>query len=172
MAALLIRFLKICLLSQGPQDLPYSSALMRTTLLLYFVTGLFGLSTLMTFEESLPVMLVDIVLLMAYAGLVLRAFNKRQRFVQMVTALAGVGAIFQLVEWPLQLMIASAEASANLSAEISMILLIAVSWNLAVFAHIFRESFEIRLLSAFLLTVAFAILNITLHQMLFNDLGV
>jgi len=172
MAALLIRFLKICLLSQGPQDLPYSSALLRTTLLLYFVTGLFGLSTLMTFEESLPVMLVDIVLLMAYAGLVLRAFNKRQRFVQMVTALAGVGAIFQLVEWPLQLMIASAEASAHLSAEISMILLIAVSWNLAVFAHIFRESFEIRLLSAFLLTVAFAILNITLHQMLFNDLGV
>lgn len=172
MAALLIRFLKICLLSQGPQDLPYSSALLRTSLLLYFVTGMFGLSTLMTFEEALPVMVVDIGLLMAYAWLVLKAFNKTQRFVQMLSALAGVGAMFQLLEWPLQLLIASAETAAQFSAELSLFLLIAVSWNLAVFAHIFRESFGIRLLSAFLLTLAFAIINITVHQMLFKDLGV
>ncbi|MFW2374874.1 MAG: hypothetical protein ACN4GM_17250 [Gammaproteobacteria bacterium] len=172
MAALLIRFLKICLLSQGPQDLPYSSGLLRVALLVYFATGVLGLTTLMTFEESLPVMLVDIALLMTYSGLVLKAFNKTQRFVQMVSALAGVGAIFQLVEWPLQLMIASSAAATQLSAEVSIILLVAVSWNLAVFAHIFRETFEIRLLSAFLLTVAFAIINITVHQMLFKNLGV
>ena len=90
----------------------------------------------------------------------------------MLSALAGVGAMFQLLEWPLQLLIASAETTAQFLAELSLFLLIAVSWNLAVFAHIFRESFGIRLLSAFLLTLAFAIINITVHQMLFKDLGV
>lgn len=172
MAALLIQFLKICLLSQGPQDLPYSPSLLRRILLLYFVTGLLGLSTLLTFEQSLPVMVVELTLLIAYAGLVLKAFNKPQRFVQMLTALAGVGAIFQLIEWPLQIIIASTRAAGQISPEVSLLLLVAVSWNLAVIAHIFRESFEIRLLSAFLLTVAFAIINITVHQMLFQDLGV
>ena len=172
MAELLIRFLKICLLSQGPQDLPYSSTLLRGTLLLYFVTGLLGLSSILTLEQSLPVMVVELVLLLTYAGLVLRAFNKPQRFVQMVSALAGVGAIFQLVEWHLQLLIASTRSGTQISPELSMLLLLAVSWNLAVYAHIFRESFGIRLLSAFLLTVAFAIINITVHQMLFKDLGV
>lgn len=168
MAELLIRFLKICLLSQGPQDLPYSSALLRGTLLLYFVTGLFGLSPILTLEQSLPVMAVDLALLLVYSGLVLKAFKKPQRFVQMVSALAGVGAIFQLVEWPLLIKLALAEVTGPISAEIQMLWLIVVSWNLAVYSHIFRESFEIRLLSAFLLTVAFAIINIAVQQMFFS----
>ena len=172
MAALLIRFFKICLLSQGPQDLPYSPVLLRNTLLLYFATGLLGLSTLMTLEQSLPVMVVELLLLLAYSGLVLKAFNKTQRFVQMVSALAGVAALFQLAEWPLLVLLDANKAAGQMSAELSMFWLIMLSWNLAVFAHIFRESFGIRLLSAFLLTVAFAIINITVHQMLFNDLGV
>lgn len=172
MAALLIRYFKICLLAQGPQDIPYSIVVFRGSLLAYFVTGLLGLSTIFSFKQSLPIMLVELALMLTYAGLVLKAFKKMPRFVQMVSAMAGVNAIFQVIEWPLQFLIASARSAGQVAPDISMLLLIAVSWNLAVIAHIFRESFEIRLLSAFMLTVAFAIINITVHQLLFKDLGV
>ena len=86
-------------------------------------------------------------------ALSLKTWRPDIAIVQMVSAMAGVNAIFQVIEWPLQFLIASARSAGQVAPDISMLLLIAVSWNLAVIAHIFRESFEIRLLSAFMLTV-------------------
>ena len=53
-----------------------------------------------------------------------------------------------------------------------MLLLFVVGWNLAVYAHIFRESFNVRMLSAFILTLTYAAITVSVRQLLFPGVGV
>jgi hypothetical protein len=58
-----------------------------------------------------------------------------------------------------------------MSGELSFLLLFLLSWNLAVVAHIFREAFNVRLLAAFVLTLAYKVIEVSLSQILFPELG-
>ena len=53
----------------------------------------------------------------------------------------------------------------------SLLLLMFVSWNLAVYAHIFRESFGIRLPAAMVLTICYVIITVVARKLFFPDLG-
>ena len=61
--------------------------------------------------------------------------------------------------------------SDNYASILAVVFLIGM-WNLVVYAHIFRESFNIRLLSAFMLALTYAVISATLRQLLFPDAGV
>jgi hypothetical protein len=170
MSRLLKQFFYICLLNKGPQDLPGSYVLLYITLLAYLISGILSMLTTMSLELAFPVMLVDLSVLLLYPWLCLKAFRKSERFIQMVTALAGVGTIFQIAAWPLMTYIDGQQAT--LPPAVSMMLLIVVAWNLVVYAHIFRESFNIRLLSAYVLALMFAVISASARHLFFPDLGV
>ena len=171
MSELLKRFFYICLLAKGPQDLPYSVLLMRLCVLVYFVTGLFSLLTSVSAGTAILVMLVDMALLMLFSWACLQAFNLSSRFVQMIIALTGVGSLFHLLSVPLLLQIQLTRETGQIAGELSFLLLLLISWNLAVIAHIFRESFSVRLLAAFMLTLAYKVIEVSLSQILFPELG-
>lgn len=167
MTAYLKLFLDICLLRKGPQDLPFSQALLFICMLLYLLSGVFSQLSVISLEVSVLSMVVDLVILLLFIGIILRAFTKSARYVQTMTAMTGVGTIFQLLAWPIISMLQSASADEQPQAALPLLLLIFMSWNLAVYAHIFRESFGVRLLSAFIITLAYAVIMITARQLLF-----
>lgn len=170
MPPLIKQFFYICLMNKGPQDLPWSHLLLHASLMAYLISGVLTMLATTSFDQALLVMLADLAVLLLYAWLCLKAFNKAPRFVQTATAMAGVGTLFQLVAWPL---IAYADSQANAAAPgISILLLLVVGWNLAVYAHIFRESFNVRMLSAFVLTLTYAVITVSVRQLLFPDAGV
>ena len=171
MLELLNRILKICLLSKGPEDLPHSPALLQITLILYFISGVLNLWPAMPLLGSLSVMLLDVIVLLSFSAVCLRAFNKRERFIQLLTALAAVGAVIQILAWPLLLYINGLASGDSIPAEASILILLILSWNLSVYAHIFKRAFETRMLSAFVLTIMYMIINITLRRLLFPELG-
>lgn len=170
MLLLLKQFFNICLLNKGPQDLPGSHLLLHFTLLAYLMSGVLSMLAATPLEQALPVMLVDLCVLLLYPWLCLKAFNKSPRFLQMMTALAGVGTIFQIVAWPLLIYMGSQQASPSPTG--FMMLLMLLAWNLVVYAHIFRESFNIRLLAAYVLALTYAVVSASVRQLLFPDAGV
>lgn len=172
MAEILKRYFKICLLTNGPQDLPYSQLLFQLMVFLYFFTGCLSMWPMVDFSESFAVMLVDLIIMLLFCIICLKAFNKQPRFLQTAIALTAVGVVFQLLAWPLLLYADNAKQVGNVPVEISFLLLIIISWNLAVVAHIFRQAFDIRKASAFALTIAYVVVNMTSRSILFPDLGV
>jgi len=171
MSELLKRLFNICLLTRGPQDLPFSVPLLRLVLLLYFVTGLLSLLTYVSVDMAVMMMLLDVALLLGFSWVCLQAFRMQPRFVQMLTALAGVGILFNLLSLPLLAQIQLARETGQMAGGLSFLLLFLISWNLAVIAHIFRETFNVRLLAAFLLTLAYKVIEFSVSQLLFPELG-
>ncbi len=171
MAELLKRFLNICLLTQGPQNLPHSNLLLQILLVVYFITGSLSMLPGTAFEDGVLVMMLDLAVLLLFTWFCLQVFKKQARFIQTTIALAGVGTIFQLLAWPLLVQMESLKQSGETSVEISLLLLVIISWNLAVFAHIFRQAFDVRMLAAFVLTLAYLIINVTVRYLIFPQVG-
>ena len=171
MSALLKIYMEICLLSKGPQDIPYSVYLLRMLLALYFITGVLSMLPSASLGQSLLMMCLDLLILMVFCWVCLQVFKKFSRFNQLLTAILGTGSFFQLLAWPLMIYLEMANARDIIVPELGFMLLVLISWNLAVYAHIFRETFGVRLFAAFLLTLSYAIISITSRQLLFPDLG-
>lgn len=159
-------------MTNGPQDLPYSQVLFRIVVFLYFVTGSLSMWPTVSFFDSFWVMFLDAMILLVFCWLCLVLFKKRSRLVQVATALFSVGALFQLLAWPLLLHIDESKQSGVISVEASVLLLLIISWNLAAYAHIFRQALEIRMPVAFILTISYVMINITTRNIFFPDLGV
>lgn len=171
MTALLKSYMHLCLLSKGPQSIPYSIILLRIVLILYFITGVLSLLPSSSLAQSAVMMCVDIFILMVFCWGCLQLFRKHSRFNQMMTAILGTGSLFQILAWPLMAYFEIAKAKQVIVPELGFLLLMLISWNLAVYAHIFRESLGIRLYAAFFITLAYAIISITSRQLLFPELG-
>ena len=167
-------FLKILtgnlVLRKGPQDFPFSMVLMKLCLMAYFITGLPGLMATASFEVAVFAMVLDTLVLLVFAYLCLQAFGKSARFVQTVIALASCGAVFQLIVLPLLYSLPAEPEVSEALFGISLMLLVFVSWNLAVYAHIFRESFNVRLASAMALTVCYIVMTVVVRKLLFPEL--
>lgn len=161
-------FFYICLLSKGPQDIPYSNNLFRFGLFIYLLSGVLTLAQGMAVQQAISAALVDLAILLIFARVCLQLFRKLPRYIQMMTALLVVGAVFQILAFPL---LASIQGSDKGNAELSLILLLLFSWNLAVYAHIFRESFEIKTGPAFIITLAYTVISFSANQILFPQVG-
>jgi len=158
-------------LNKGPQDFPFSTVLMRLSLMLYFVTGLPGLMTNISFETAVLAMSLDVVVLLLFTYACLQAFSKTERYVQTIISLASIGTVFQLLVLPLLFNTDINPEESQTMISLSILLLIFVSWNLAVYAHVFRESFGVRLPAAMALTICFILVTLLARKILFPDLG-
>ncbi len=163
--------LGILLIKKGPQDLPFSISLMKLSLIVYFLTGLPGLMISIEFGQAVLAMALDVVVLLLFVYACLQAFSKSERFVQSVTGLASIGIVFQLIVLPLLYNFNSDPQAAEQMLSISILLLMFVSWNLAVYAHVFRESFGVRLPAAMLLTICYIVITLMARKIFFPELA-
>ncbi len=168
-------FVKVLLgnlvLNKGPQDFPCSVVLMRLCLLAYFVTGLPGLIINTSFEQAVLAMAMDLIVLLLFVYLCLQAFSKSERFIQSVISLASIGIVFQLIVLPLLYNFDANPEAAEAMLSLSILLLVFVSWNLAVYAHVFRESFGIRLPAAMVLTVSYIVITMLVRKFFFPEMN-
>lgn len=159
------------LLKQGPQNFPYSIVLMRLCLVVYFITGLPGLVSNVSFEQAMLAMFLDVLVLLLFVYLCLYAFSQLPRFVQSIISLASIGVVFQILVLPVIYNFNSDPKVAQDMFGLSILLLVFVSWNLAVYAHIFKAAFGVRLPAAMVLTVCYILITMMARQIIFPEIN-
>lgn len=136
-----MKFLDLCRLRAGPQDLPYSPFLMLLGTAIYALVGL-GVSLL---DQRMGLAIisttVDTLLLLALTWLGLWVRDYRPRTVQTITALTGTGVLFGLMGWPLIAWLQ--QIGEDTPSSLSLLLLALIIWNIAVIGNILRHALEL-----------------------------
>jgi hypothetical protein len=157
--ALIQPFLRLCLLSAGPQDLPSSRFLLGVCLILYASVTVAAYWPHYGFAVSGWRATVEIALLFVFTWGALALRGHPARFLQTMTALLGSGAMFGALLLPLVYAVIRAEMlrePATLPALTSLAVFI---WWLVVMGHIFRHALAFRHLGPGLL-VALALIGV------------
>jgi hypothetical protein len=130
-------FLKILLLKQGPQDIPYSKGLTFFLLVLHMLTGLMLLGLSQTFSQALYSALTSTVIMVAFVQIMLITHRKDIRLLQTLSALAGVEILLGLFSIPLTMLYQNGISDPLV---IGMLSLTIIGWNGMVAGHIFTHA--------------------------------
>lgn len=155
MSRVVSTLLGLCLLRGGPQDLPYSPALLILCLLAYGALGVQMARLGLPAVEPLTFSVIDIALLLGFVWFILSFKGLYSRFNQAATALAGTGALMGLIAWVLlswQTQLLNQHASISL---VSLLLLAHLVWHLAIIAGIVRHTLSITLTWAWGVTLVY-----------------
>lgn len=171
MGELIGRFIDICLLRAGPQDLPASSVLRSLTLFAYVASGVMILLPSASFGSAVAQALVDTLLLVALLWAVLRWRGLPERFDQALTALAGTGALLGLAALPLVLTVYQADAAGVATPFQSLLLLVLFFWTLAVNGHILRHTLATSYAMGLLLGTVYVVLSLGVLGLFFPHAG-
>lgn len=156
---LITRFLDICFLKAGPQDLPNSTWLMKFSLVVYFALAVISQLLEYSLSMSLVAAIAELILMMLIVAILLQLRGYSERFNQTVTAMAGTGTIISLIALPL-VNLASGISPDQMTFTDNMIMVLIMTvllWSLMVTAHIFRNALEIKAGLAVALTVVYTI---------------
>jgi len=168
MQALIFRFFDICILRAGPQDLPSSIFLLRTVMILSVAVGAMLNLPSEGFGQSLAISLFNIVFLTVFLYLGLKLRDKLPRFRQSLIAMMGTNIIIGLVMMPFLFALVSAKLDGESSPIALQFFLLLLIWDITVFAHIIRHSFDIRFAYGFLVSVLYLVLSWMLADMIFT----
>jgi hypothetical protein len=160
-------FIQICLLRQGPQDLPTSSILLAITLIAHTVMSIVLSHVSLGALSALLAGVLDTVLLVVLSGTLLYVRQRNARVVQTVTALAGTGAIITLLALPLSGWLHGVDQAAGEGGFALLLLLILTGWSLAIAGHIFRHALSVPYFIGLVLAVAFYWISISVFRALF-----
>ena len=150
MYAYLKLLFNICLFKKGPQEIPHSKQLLRTTTIAYaLISYLLILVSADSFSALLQVA-TELIITFSFAGLILSIANKLPRFVQTTSTFLGTDALISTFAIPV---LATLHQNAdNIPAIFTMLAL--MIWNWLVTAHIIshalNKSFSFALGIAFL----------------------
>lgn len=166
MTALLRVFFDICLLRQGPQDLPAAQALLWISLLAHAIGSLVLASISLSGEAAMLSALVESLLMVTLSYVLLAVNNRRARWLQTLTALAGTNVILVMFALPLMVWWQSLRA-ANLDQVIPALLILGlVIWNLMILAHIFRHALSSRFGLGMFTAIGYYCLSAVIIQLL------
>ncbi|MDH5712215.1 MAG: hypothetical protein OEZ15_11235 [Gammaproteobacteria bacterium] len=157
------------LLKTAPQDLPYSPMLMLRVIIFYLVSGVIIVGNMT--EPSLAVghILLNIGVILFFTYVLLSSLNLKVRFVQTVTALIGTGIVFNLLSWPVLSYGGLEQASSAAIQIMSLVVLMLISWEILVTAHIFRNALSTKMTQAVLLSMSLFFVSLALSQFVFPE---
>jgi len=128
----------LCLFRKGPQDIPYSQALFRLSIISYALVSYLLLQLSITSLQALLQVIIEIILVLIFSLAILSLTNKRSRFMQTASALLGTDALISCAALPV---IATLTIdNNNLLAFFTMLAL--MIWHWLVTAHILRHALE------------------------------
>jgi hypothetical protein len=163
---LLLRIVAILLLRAGPQHLPYSLSLLATLTLLYLASGVLVLTTSMSIGQAAVNMVLDTAVLFAFSYFSLTLLKYKARFVQMVSALAGIGIVYHLLAWPLFVQIHNMQPQDQGAKIAALLMLLLVSWQVLVFAHVFRHAMQMSMMRALALSFGYLFLSMAAAEVI------
>ncbi len=169
--SVLQKLLSLLVLKSAPQDLPYSPRLLVQLMLAYILSGIVVLQTTLNPEDILSGLLLGLLIQYVFTYSVLRALDKRARFVQTFCAILGIGILFNLLSWPVFSMLSDETAQEAMRSSMSLMFLLMISWEVLVKAHIFRHALEMRMFSALALSFSLFFISVALSQLLFPGNG-
>lgn len=140
-------FIDLCLLRANPQDLPHSLSLALLTLLTYTTLSYVLALSSTTPGTAVAAALVDVGMLVALAYGSLWTLDLKNRLTKLITALAGSGAVWQLVALPVMGLLgdATGKISENMLAGFSyVLLLILIAWAIFIIGHILRHALNMK----------------------------
>lgn len=133
-------FLNICLLQRAPQDLPASGTLLVVSLLFSGLGSVIIASGSLDPLSAVFAALLEIVFLCVAIYVLLSVCGLRQRWLQTVTAIAGVNAVLLLFALPLFAWMLWLQ-SRSLNASLPLLLFYGlIIWNVMILGHIFRHA--------------------------------
>jgi hypothetical protein len=165
--SVLQKILAMLLLKSAPQDLPYSPQFPVQMALVYVFSGVLVLQTTINPDDLLGGLLLSLATQFLFTYIVLGALDKAARFVQTMSAILAVSIMFNLLSWPVFIIITDSTASESLKSTMSLLFLFIMSWEVLVKAHIFRHALEMRMFSALALSFSLLFISIALSQMFF-----
>jgi hypothetical protein len=169
--SVLQKLLSLLVLKSAPQDLPYSPRLLVQLMLAYILSGIVVLQTTLNPEDILSGLLLGLLIQYVFTYSVLRALDKKARFVQTFCAILGIGILFNLLSWPVFSMLSDETAQEAMRSSMSLMFLLMISWEVLVKAHIFRHALEMRMFSALALSFSLFFISVALSQLLFPGNG-
>ncbi len=162
-----LRILAIMLLKAGPQHLPYSVSLCAILVAFYVATGVLVLTTTLDAGQAMGNMLLDAVLLIAFSYICLTLLKYRARLLQMISALAGIGIVYHLLAWPLFIYIHDVQANEQSAKIFALLMLLLVSWQVLVFAHVFRHTMQMSMGRALALSFGYLFLSMAVAEIIY-----
>jgi hypothetical protein len=157
------------LLRTAPEDLPYSIRLMNRIIFLYLVSGLVVQSGLVEPSLTIGRMILSLAITLFFTYAVLTLLELKARFVQTMSALVGVGIIFNLLAWPLLSQMSLQASPEPLAGIIQVFVLLLIGWELLVTAHIYSHALNVKMGQAIVLSLGLFFISITLTQMIFPE---
>ncbi|MGA2707431.1 MAG: hypothetical protein ACLQJ0_19240 [Steroidobacteraceae bacterium] len=113
--------------------------------------------------------LLSVGLPLAWTWGILRLAHHRERFLQTAIALLGVGALAQLVLYPLDWLLHLVGTDHPIAIPLVLVWLTAIVWYMLACAHIWRAALESRLSVGIAVSVGYLLLSILLEQYLLPD---
>jgi hypothetical protein len=96
---LLQLFIDIAMFRRGPQDLPASRTLVSAMFAVYALSGCAQVLLMgWDLRSTLLLVLIDTLMLGGWVWVVLMFFSRRQRFIQTMTAVLGIGTLLALMD--------------------------------------------------------------------------
>jgi len=164
--SVLQKLLLILFLKAAPQDLPYSSKLGVQLTGFYVFSGLIVLQTTLASDDMFAGILLGLLVQYVFVYLVLSALNKTPRFVQTFCAFIGVALIFNLLSWPVFLVLSDETSAEALKSTMSLFFLLLLSWEVLVKAYIFSHALEMKIYAALALSFSLFFISVSLAQLL------
>ena len=156
MQQLLKLFWNICLLRQGPQDVPAAAVLFWLLLIMGFLLDLFMAVTFFEFSRALLVVSINTAALFGVVILLLLILGFANRIIQTLSTLIGTGLVFGFIRLPMILLAKLMPQSVGMFGFVEVIILV---WSLVVIAHILRHALSIELLLAGVLAFGYFMLS-------------
>lgn len=162
-------FVQICLLRQGPQDLPTSGILLAIALIAHTVASVLMSNIQLGVTRAVLSGLIGTLLIVLLPGALLYAFKHGERIIQTVTALAGTGAIITFIALPLTGSLPDPEQRTGQGGFATLLLLILIGWSIAIVGHIFRHALSIPYFLGLLLAGGFSVVSFLIFEVLFRQ---
>ena len=161
------KLLALLILKSAPQELPYSQRVTVQFALAYILSGVVVLQSTLNSEDMLAGLFLGLAIQYVFTYSVLRALNHSARFLQTFCAILGVGILFNLISWPVFLVLTDNATDESLKSLMSLFFLLLISWEVLVKAHIFRHALEMKMFSALALSFSLFFISVALSQLFF-----
>ena len=164
-------FVQIAMLRKAPQDLPSSLFLLKLTLIVHAMLGVFMFTNRLPLSESILAGLASTLVMCVLTTSLLFANRRSARIVQTLTAMAGSDVVIGVAALPVTAWLHNIADGPAASGVPGLLFLALVVWNLVVAGHVLRHALSGPLPLGIVLALVLYMLSVNIIHALFPGMG-